>query len=54
MWHGHYFGGSWWMMGLGMVFWGAIIAFAVWAIARHTGGPRAGDSRGLMKIHSGF
>ena len=41
MWHGYYFGGSWWMMGLGMLFWGVVIALAVWAIARHTGGTQA-------------
>lgn len=46
MWHGYYFGGSWWMMGFGMLFWGAVIALAVWAIARHTGSPRAMGSKG--------
>lgn len=40
MWHGYYAGGGWWMMGLGMLFWGVIIALAVWAIMRFTGSHR--------------
>jgi putative membrane protein len=46
MWHGYYFGGGWWMMGLGMLFWGILIVLAVWAIARHTGSTRATGIRG--------
>lgn len=46
MWHGYYYGGSWWMMGLGMLFWGVVIALVVWAIVRHTDGARANGSRG--------
>jgi len=44
MWHGYYFGGGWWMMGLGMLFWGLVIALAVWAVARLSGGARHGGS----------
>jgi putative membrane protein len=40
MWHGYYAGGGWWMMGLGMLFWGVLIALAIWAIARFTGSYR--------------
>jgi len=40
MWHGYYFGGGWWMMGLGMLFWVVIIGLAVWAIVRFTGSHR--------------
>lgn len=34
MWHGYYFGGGWWMLGLGVVFWGSIIALIVWSVRR--------------------
>ena len=46
MWHGFYGGGSWWMMGFGMLFWGVIIALAVWSIARNTGNTRVVGRRG--------
>ena len=44
MWHGYYVGGSWWMMGLGMLFWGGVIALGVWAVARYAGGARTSDT----------
>ena len=31
MWHGYYFGGGWWMLGLSILFWGSIMALIVWA-----------------------
>jgi putative membrane protein len=34
MWHGYYSGGGWWMLGLGFLFWGSIIALIVWAARR--------------------
>ena len=56
MWQGYYAGGGWWMMGLGMLFWGGIIALAVWTIVRFTGShrspqedPRGEDPREILK-----
>lgn len=34
MWHGYYFGGGLWMLGLGLLFCGSIIALIVWAVRR--------------------
>lgn len=49
MWHGYYFGGGWWMLCLGLLFWGSIIALIVWAVRRGAadqGNPRStGDNR---------
>jgi len=44
MWHGYYFGGGWWMLGLGILFWGSIIALIVWAARR--GGSDRSDRQG--------
>ena len=47
MWHGYHFGGGLWMLGLGIIFWGSIIALIVWAVRRGSGdrgdgGPSSG------------
>jgi len=42
-WGWHY--GDWWMMGIGMLFWIAVLAVVVWLIVRTTG-PRAAEPRG--------
>jgi putative membrane protein len=40
MWHGYDAGGGWWMMGLGVLFWGGLGTLAVWAIVRSAGSHR--------------
>ncbi|MDD5263648.1 MAG: SHOCT domain-containing protein [Candidatus Bipolaricaulis sp.] len=47
MWHGYYFGGGWWMLGLGLVFWGSIVALIVWSVRR--GRASTADSDGSAR-----
>jgi putative membrane protein len=49
--HGHpdmWFGGMWWMWLGGLLFWGSLLAFGVWAVRRFTGGRAGGDARRIL------
>jgi len=41
MWHGYYVGGGWWMLFLGLLFWGSLVALVVWAVHKAAGGRTA-------------
>lgn len=44
MWHGYYGVGGWWMMGIGMLFWVAVLGVGVWGVARVSGNVRHRDN----------
>lgn len=49
MWHGYYLGGGWWMLGLGILFWGSIIALIVWSVRRGRASSAGSDNTSVDK-----
>jgi putative membrane protein len=44
-----WFGGMWWMWIGGLLFWGSLIAFGVWAVRRFTARDGGGDARKILE-----
>jgi putative membrane protein len=43
-----WFGGMWWMWLGGLLFWGSLIAFGVWAVRRFTDRGGGGNARRIL------
>jgi putative membrane protein len=44
-----WFGGMWWMWIGGLIFWGSLLAFGVWAILRFTRRDAGHDARRILE-----